>query len=238
MWWLDAAVVVGVLLTATKVADLLLRPHQQRRLQSLFETATLSLSYTSAMAASRRLARARFWWLVLVLAIIVPFQMMVALPVLGDMLRRAPQMTNELAGLVVVMVFSATLVSTIPAAFVLRWIMRYESGTKTAIRFGAVSILLIAANVAAAAAVAADVRFEHRLVTQGVGALMLLTGAVTAAIHIAALLFAAVLLAHLVLRLVEALAWRVVEYQRGAMAAVVAIVTALLGVVDIYLKNQ
>ena len=42
---------------------------------------------------------------------------------------------------------------------------------------------------------------------------------------------------HLLLRLIEAICWRIVEYNKGALAAINVIITVVLGVTELYLKS-
>lgn len=237
MLFLDAAVLVGVLLILTKVGDLILRPHQQARLQALVEAATLSLSYASLIAAVRRLARRHVWRLVLVLMALVPVQLYFTWPMLGQQLASDPRATEEIVGLVVVMLFATQLAAAIPAAWALRWVLRDDSGRRTLMRFGLLVLALVAAEAAAEWMLAGDPWPLPDLLRRASGLFFLAAGCVVADLFIAAWLFAVALAAHLLLRLVEAVAWRVVEYQRGAWAAVVAIATALLAAVDLYLRR-
>jgi hypothetical protein len=118
---LDAAVLGGIMLVLTKVGDMILRPHQQARLQVLAEAATLRLSYMGVIAGARRLARDRFWCLVLILMLLVPVQLYLARPLLAQMFAADPRATPETVGLVIVMLFVAQCLATVPAAFALRW---------------------------------------------------------------------------------------------------------------------
>ena len=238
MMVLDTAVLVGIMLVLTKVGDMLLRPHQQARLQKLVEAATLRLSYMSVMAGARRMAHHRVWRLVGILVLLVPAQLYFVRPVLAEMFAADPRATPEIVGLVVVILFVAECVASVPAAFALRWVLRDDSGRKTGVRYGSLVMLLIAANAIAVWMVANDPIPDSGILRRISGAIMLAAGAVTADLFIAVWVFAFALAGHVLLRSIEALAWRVVEYQRGAWAAVVAIATAVLTVVDLYLKRS
>lgn len=236
MLWLDVAVLVGGLLVLTKVADLLLRPRQQRRLQAFVESLTLALSYASMIALARRLARRRLWLLVVILVALVPLQVVVSIPLLQSLFASAPGMTAERAGLLFLVLVGVELLCTVPAAYALRWVLRDDSGRWTAIRYGALLLVVVLANVAADWIVRSDARASNRLLQRALGLIELVGGSLAATLTIAAWVFALALVAHVLLRMLEAFAWRVVEYQKGAWAAVVAIATALLGMLDLYLK--
>jgi hypothetical protein len=235
---LDVAVVVGALLLLTKIGDLLLRPHQQRRLQTWFESATLRLSYSSMIAATRYVAMRRLWLIVLLLALLVPVQLSIAAPfVAAVLLQSVPGVTQERIAQAVGFIFITVLIATVPAAFALRWVVREQSGRKTAVRYVALLLCLIAATTVSGWLVAADVRLPSRLLMQFFDVMVIATGALFTALILVAWVFAFALMLHLLLRAIEAIAWRVVEYQRGAWAAVVAIATAVLGALDLYLKR-
>jgi hypothetical protein len=238
MFFLDAAVVVGILLILTKVTDLLLRPHQQARLQALVESAALKLSYASMIAAARRLARRRFWRLALLVAALVPLQMYLSIGMLQKMFRADPRTTPELVGLVVVLVFFVETLAAIPAAFAFKWVLRDDSSLRTAIRYGSLLMLLMVASLIGEWIVGNNIRWQNRVLNRMFGLIFMVGGSVVSALFIAAWIFALALLLHLLLRLLNAIVWRVVEYQRGAWAAVVAIATAVLGFVDLYLKHR
>jgi hypothetical protein len=236
MVWLDAAVVVGGLLVLTKVSDLLLRPRQQQRLQVLVETATLRLSYASVIGGARRLAGRHFGWLVARLVRLFPLHINKSTTAIGPMLQSRSGMTAELAGLVIVVIVAAEAVATVPAALALRWILHDGNGRRTALRFAALLIVLVLATQAAEYVLITDPRAGSRLLDRALGGVILVASAVASALFITAWVIVLALVAHVVLRVVEAVAWRVVEYQKGAWAAVVAIATAILGLVDLYLK--
>lgn len=235
---LDTAVLVGVMLVLTKVGDMLLRPHQQARLQTLVEAATLKLSYMSVMESARRMTRHHLWRVALILAFLVPAQLYFVRPVLAAMFEADPHATPEIVGLVVVILFVGECVASVPAAFALRWVLRDDSGRRTAVRYGTLVMLLIAANVVAGWVLAHDPTPDAGILRKISGVTMFAAGTVTADLFIAVWVFAFALAGHALLRAIEALAWRVAEYQRGAWAAVVAIATAVLTVVDLYLKRS
>lgn len=236
MFLLDAAVIVGGLLVLTKVSDLLLRPHQQRQLQTLVESATLRLSYSSVIGAARSLARSHFWRLVLLLMLLVPLQLYLIRSMVAALLQSRPGLTAEQAGQIVVLIFVGELIATIPAALVARWVLRDDSGRRTALRLGAFVIVLVLVTQAAEYLLLTDPQAASRTIGRVVAVFYYAVGSVGSTLFLAGWIIILALAAHLVLRLLEAVAWRVVEYQRGAWAAVVAIATAILGLVDLYLK--
>ena len=236
MFLLDAAVIVGGLLVLTKVSDLLLRPHQQRRLQALVESATLRLSYSSVIGAARRLARSHFWRLVLLLMLVVPLQLYLTRSMVAALLQSRPGLTAEQAGQIVVLIFVGELIATIPAALVARWVLRDDSARRTALRLATLAVVLVIVTQGAEYVLLQDPQVASRTVGRVVGVLYYAVGSVGSTLFLAGLVLVLALAAHVVLRLIEAVAWRVVEYQRGAWAAVVAIATAVLGLVDLYLK--
>jgi hypothetical protein len=122
-----------------------------------------------------------------------------------------PQPTPELVGLVVVMLFAAQCLATIPAAFALRWILREDSGRKTAVRYGTLLILLIAANSVAFWILANDPIPDNGMLRRISGLIVLAASAFMADLFIAAWLFAFVLAVHELLRAAEGIAWRVAE---------------------------
>lgn len=46
------------------------------------------------------------------------------------------------------------------------------------------------------------------------------------------------LIVELCLKILRAIVWRIAEYKRGAFAAIILIVTIILGITDFYLKNS
>jgi hypothetical protein len=238
MFVLDAAVVAGVLLLLTKVGDLLLRPHQQRTLQTWLEAATLRLSYSSMIAMTRYLAMRRIWVIVIVLALLVPVQLSVVAPSVAVALQSTTGATLEQIQMVIGILLVALVIATIPAAFALRWVVREQSVRRTLLRFATLVIFLFVVTLTSGALMRlADMRLPNPLLSQMIGAVMLVSGTLFTALFIVAWLFAFALALHVLLRLIEAIAWRVVEYQRGAWAAVVALATAILGALDLYLKR-
>jgi hypothetical protein len=234
---LDTAVVVGVLMVGTKLADLLLRPHQQQKLQRLLETATLALSYTSVLGALKRMADHHFWRLVLVVALMMPIPFVAGLPLLQAMFERSSA-TPEVVGRVILLVMVVLLLSSVPSALALRWIVRSRSGAGLAVRFGLGLLFLYAANRIADLVLADRIKMGARVLERLLGLVWLFLGSLAAGITMVAWLFVLAMIAHFVLRLIEALAWRVVEYQRGAWAAVIAVATTVLGLADLYLKYR
>lgn len=234
---LHTAVIVGVLMVGTKLADLLLRPHQQQKLQRLLETATLALSYASVLAALKRTANHHLWRIVLMVALMMPIPFVAGLPMMQALFERSSA-TPETIGKVVVLLFAVLLLSSIPSAFALRWIVRSRSGVGLAVRFGLVLLGLYIANRIADLVLADRVKVGGRTLERLFGLVWLVLGGLGAGITMVAWLFALAMIAHFVLRLIEALAWRVVEYQRGAWAAVIALATTVLGLVDLYLKYR
>jgi hypothetical protein len=97
-------------------------------------------------------------------------------------------------------------------------------------------LVVVVANVVADWMLRSDSRASNHLLRRALGLIELLGGSLAATLTIAVWVFALALLAHVLLRLLEAIAWRVVEYQKGAWAAVVAIATVILGMIDLYLK--
>jgi hypothetical protein len=164
-------------------------------------------------------------------------QIYLARPLLAQMFAGDPGATPEAVGLVVVMLFVAQCLATVPAALALRWVLRDESGPRTALRYGSLLLVLIAANGIALWILANDPTPETGILRRVSSFVMLAAGAITADLFIVAWVFAFALAGHALLRLLEAIAWRVVEYQRGAWAAAVAIATAILAAVDVYLKR-
>jgi hypothetical protein len=146
--------------------------------------------------------------------------------------------TPEMVGEVMLLLIGALLLSAYPSAVVLRWITRSRSGIGLAARFVLVIFGLYVANRIADFVLADQLRPGTRALARLVGLVEMVIGGIAAGVTIVAWLFALAVVAHLVLRLTEAIAWRVVEYQKGAWAGVVALATAVLGLVDLYLKYR
>lgn len=47
-----------------------------------------------------------------------------------------------------------------------------------------------------------------------------------------------IIVLHILMRLIESICWRIVEYNKGAFAAINIIITVCLGAVELYLKNR
>ena len=237
MAFLDATVIVGVLMLLTKAADVLLRPHQQRRLQAFLESVTLRLSYTSMIAGASELARRHPWRLVLLLALLAPLQLFILAPFVAFVMATTLGATQEQIQQFFGGFLFAIMIAAIPAAFVLRWVLRDASGWRIPVRYGSLLTALVMATIGSEWMVGHDITLGSRPLQIVLDVGMIVIGALFTALFIVAWVLAFALIAHVVLRLLEATAWRIVEYQRGAWAAVVAIATVLLGALDLYLKR-
>lgn len=252
----DILLVIGILVNLIKGADLVLRPHQQKWLQKKFESLALWLDYTKPLKWYMSLVHKKVYS---VLFFTAPF-IVIALPLAPSIVKSgiAPLWWGVF---VVVFGIIATIV-TIASAFGISnleddlpserppfydvlslgqyWLINSDSFAQQLLRH----LLVVATSVGLWLIISST---KTNIFGKGGFLIEILNGIVFltfcfitwgfAASSFLIIIFVLILLAaEVMLKFFRGLVWRIVEYNKGAFAAIVLIVTIVLGVTEFYLK--
>jgi hypothetical protein len=256
---LTVTVIVGVLLTSLKAGDLVLRPHQQQWLLAKLEDATLWLDYRRPIAWYRSLLSPIVLELAALVAtfatytvvfswarISVPtlldsqqFGGIVALVLFFPMIRYAHRLSTIMLAMMagkkdeyhgrtygpgLFLVRSTEAIATLLAGFVVAVVLAYciqlfpLIGLQQ-ITFGIYPELLALAVISA---------FPFAMEVIAIAIVFALVSSLIALIGVA----------HVALIFVRGLCWRIIEYNKGAWAAIVVIVTVILGIWQLSLPSE
>jgi len=240
----DFAFGLGMLVQLTKLTDMILRPHQQEWIQSSAEAITLHLAYFKPMKWYSRLVRKKpaiFFVIIVEMALVLTI-------VLSSMHElffadRHPTGENYFATIFGSMVLLAlapiALASYLNQA--MDWLFLHNHFLSFLIRF----IPLAALNYLACfglfifhGAVIVENGTSHAPI---ISLALLFTGVsifwTLLALGITVVLLEVILtLCTMLVGAIRFLAWRVVEYNKGAWAAISLLLTTIIGLVDIFLR--
>jgi hypothetical protein len=255
MLWLDTLLALGILVNILKGGDLLLRPHQRRKVQSLFERLHLRLESQRPIAGLQRLASERGQRRLMLVGI-GEFLLVVGADIALDMWSGESATLGSFgvllcSGALLLSVLSRPLVTRLGGPQLMSWLVGDLSFFAFLRRFAVVFIAGIAvlgiyqaALWGAAYLMSVGDPFDTLelplekvgpgTLVVGVGLLVawppfvyfwILTQVAGAALSMYALTRLGVLL----LKGVRALAWQLAEYNQGAWAALVLGTTVVLG---------
>jgi hypothetical protein len=236
--YVDVLFVVGILANLIKVSDMILRPYQQNRLQEKLEELTLWLDYTRPLK-----------W----------FEKHISPTVLHALFLISGGIVIFVSFIVVSFIYLSEKVESIDTAIVLmfllscgtvfiavkwldppiiRWLFAGASRLSFAKRF--LMLTLVSVGVTGVFAVANPFdSFSYEaffLVLLITAPIVTFVNVINYLGYILILTVAASTVLEVVLRIIRGVAWRVVEYNKGAFAALVLVVTVALGVAELYLR--
>jgi hypothetical protein len=247
----EILLVIGVLVNLVKGADLLLRPHQQKWLQEKVETTTLWLTYLKPLRFYKTLSKRNSQIVIAVIASAYYGFLILQLAVIHEAVVTSsikffvfPSPGNKLFGdlflKVVVLGFG---IGTIQFAFpAIRWLLEGTRFQYFLLKFSLFVFLLLITFGIAIALNAIDSPILKQLILNAlilctlfllVSLLLVLSAGVTVIIYSILLLLLEGLLI-----LLRGIAWRIAEYNKGAFAAIIVIITITLGITEVYLRFQ
>lgn len=240
----DIAFALGVLVQLTKLTDLLMRPHQQRWIQRSAEMITLRLAYLKPLQLYPRLVKKKS---ALVFVVVLELVLVVTI-VLGSMHElflgdRHPTGWNYFATIL----GSIALLIVAPLALV-RYLNQVMDWLFSRDRFVSFLVRFIALAIAGYVVCSGLVTFYGATIVESetplgpiMGLLLLFVG--TTLFLTLAALGTTIILLQIILTVttifvggVRFLAWRIVEYNKGAWAAISLLLTILVGIVDIWTR--
>lgn len=252
----EILLVIGILVNLIKGADLILRPHQQKWVQDKFETLTLRLSDTKPLTWFGYITNPVIFW---VLALIIGFPLAYAL---GQPLLFANTLKDLsfYTGLVLLSLWNMNKANTYATGFI-SYIgnAKEKKGGKSYSfrtfikRFLRVSLsfIILCSLIGIAMYILSSVWLNFSPHSRPISRLELLRISFIPAwpfiFHFLSILtvcsliiFAAglLLIIEILLVFIRAICWRIAEYNKGAFAAIILIVTIALGVTEFYLKYQ
>jgi hypothetical protein len=240
----DVLLIVGLILNFVKAGDLILRPHQLKWFQDRFEHMTLWLDFTKPLKALKTLTSDDGRLALLVLGYVPAIFVLAA--------TQAPQASEPKGISLITYLNFGILIFLIKKGLpITRWLFGDGRVTSFLKRFMLLSIGQLVALVCLVLSVRlivylSDHSNEHFLL----GALFVVDILVLLALALLNLVYSTIWLAcfltivassillifEILLRFARGIAWRIVEYNKGAFAAIVLIVTVALGLIDFYLK--
>lgn len=250
---LDTVTIIGIVLCATKGADLLLRPHQEEALKGRLESLTLWLSYANPLAYYRKVVNRRLLNIIglLVGAATFPFYRRI---VLRFMTLHEDKHALAFLGAIGVGLWSIRTVNKHYPWMTGVTTGRYAQEQKRpfglpqfTVATGEIIALLSAMSVFVGGVVYLlpsllidhTLRYDKELAGYALVAaapyfyVIAELGVCAAAVLLACMMLAALQGATVTLR---AVLWRVVEYGKGPVAACTVIVTVILGLLDLYVR--
>jgi hypothetical protein len=260
----DILLIVGVLTSLLNLGEWVLRPHQKKAFEQRFETLTLSLEYTRPIRWFGRLTDRRYaiaWTVACGLFLAYTFFLRLdpqliggALALLFDLWMNimraqlrvfATLVSDGYAELTYVFVFVLIGLSVAIAALALTlrgvWLTKYLTGSgqfwpylRRLVLVYAMSALFMFLTMLGAE------RFGDQYWYLPLGLPLLLLQLVPIVVSTVGLLMMALVMLfatfELVLKLLRAVAWRIVEYSKGAWAAIILICTVGLGIYKAFLQ--
>ncbi|SRR6266705_5306995 len=240
----DALLIVGLILNFVKAGDLILRPHQLKWFQGRIEHLTLWLDLTKPLKALRTLTGEEGRLALLVLGYVPAIFFFAATQALQE---REPIGVSFITylnfGILIVLIKSGLPIT--------RWLLGDGRLISFLKRFVVLTIGELAALVSLRlAALPMEYLSDHSKEHFLLGTLFVLDILVLLALVLFDLVYSTIWLAcfltivassillsfEILLKFVRGIAWRIVEYNKGAFAAIILIVTAALGLIDFYLK--
>jgi hypothetical protein len=256
---LDTLVIVGVFLSMLNLGEWLLRPHQKKAFEQNMESLTLTLHYTRPISWFSRLGERRFalaWTIISAL-----FFFFAGFNMLGGALiflvetwrntlaaqsRIIPVIVGNVTQDSVLWVVYAYFAITLPvilATFYLlgqRITTYFSSSGRTALFIGRILGVYAATAAFAFTAMIGAIYFGRSLWYAFIGIPLLVVMPIPIVVVEIGLLMISLMLVlavfEFILKLLRAVCWRIVEYSKGAWAAVIAILTAALGIYKVFLS--
>ena len=240
----DVLLIVGLILNFVKAGDLILRPHQLKWFQDRFEHLTLWLDFTKPLKALKTLTSDDGRLALLMLAYVPAIVFFAATQALQTPEPKGVSLITYLNFGILIFLIKRGLPVT-------SWLLGDGRVSSFLKRFLVLSIGQLAALVplvlsGLSTAYLSDHSKEHLLL----GVLFVVDALVLFALVLLNLVYSTIWLAcfltivassillilEMLLKFARGIAWRIVEYNKGAFAAIVLIVTVALGLIDFYLK--
>jgi hypothetical protein len=254
---LQLAILISVLIALFKGAELLLRPHQQKKLKEALETATLFLSYNQPLHVFAALSPSRL------ADIVAPLALLSAAAALPNTIAALTVLREGYWVAIIVALFlgyCAFKTARGTTAALMIWIGFSDERTKSIGRLARNTAILSARSAAAVGILAAcfplyamlayyvlHLLFEKTpavnedlLRLASLAALPWLLFAVTVVLTAAFVAIACgwLIVFEVAIRLCTALGWRIVEFEKGPVAALAALATLVLSVLQLLLFRQ
>ena len=240
----DVLLIVGLILNFVKAGDLILRPHQLKWFQDKVEHMTLWLDFTKPLKALKTLTGDDGRLALLVLGYVPAIFFFAVTQAIQPSEPKGISLFTYLNFGILILLIKKGLPIT-------RWLVGDGRITSFLKRFMLLSIGQLVALVCLVLSVRStgylsDHSNEHFLL----GALFVVDILVAVALVLLNLAYSTIWLAcfltiiassfllmfELLLKFARGIAWRIVEYNKGAFAAIILIVTVALGLTDFYLK--
>lgn len=252
----EILLVIGILVNLIKGADLILRPHQQKWLQNRFDTLALRLDYAKPLKWYTGLVHNRIYGvlffaapLLIIAAPLIPSVVKTGTAPLWWAIMMYALILFVVIGCVVAACEKVNLIddfsSQRPPAWdvvslVHYWLTSPKSLTQQLIRH----LIIVATSVGLWLLISST---KTNVFGKGGVLIEVLNGIVFIVFALHTWIFAAssfciiifslsLLLAEILLKLLRGLIWRIAEYNKGAFAAIVLILTAALGVTEYYIR--
>jgi hypothetical protein len=263
---IDVLTLIGIVLNLVKATDLILRPHQQRWVQAKFESLTLLLEYTRPLRWFAGLSQASLIFIVYALTgAYVAFRMGRIIDWLGHFIpplagSREPPFGAYVFGIVVMLIVGF---SKYRSAEAMEWIIHGDHSTRAphetihpflfvlrflwiTLRF-CFSFVLVDLFVYGTMSIVLTKRislipyssFDYRLFRIALFSGMFYLFSLLAIVPVCTLISGITIvlfILEILLKVSRAVCWRIVEYNKGVVAAITLILTVALGALDIYLK--
>jgi hypothetical protein len=263
--------IIGLLVSAIKGADLILRPHQQKWVQDKCDSLALHLEYTKPITwfTENGILQNWFWvffllGILLLLGLIRCWCLMPVAILIVWLYRKELDIPKWLEG-----EFNSTTDSEASLENLLKYLAKQEHALLSwlfdsesyleylfrslmiaLIHFGAICLIFAGMYAVAALLEIAKPYLRHvsglknymgrkfgpTVFVLFIAALVCLTVAGFPAVLVTIFMLL-LFIAELLLKVMRSIAWRVVEYNKGAYAALVLIITIALGIAEIFLKT-
>lgn len=230
----DVLFVIGLIVNLLKGADLILRPHQQKWVQEKFESFTLWLTDTKPLQLYRNLSKQKVKTVIAILASTYLVSSLILMVYFFHYPQRADGDVFEDPLGVSLLIVGGLVAVTMIAYPITQWLLKSTNFAFFLLRFLSLIVLLIglrfctkpfldSGNANAAVALLLYIAWLSLAVV------------ITAGVFVIA--FSVILvLSESFLVIVRGVAWRIAEYNKGAFAAIILIITIALGVAELYLK--
>lgn len=242
---LNAALALGVIVNLFKGADLILRPPQRKQVQEAVETATLWLEELRPMRWRRHLSTPRGQKVILGICILECVAGLIIALIRQFEEGGISNVAEGLPAMAILVIPIALLIRYGPRSA--RWFFEPKSAWRFILRFAGLWVILFVIIVSREFLPAIIAYFfiatGYYPLTYGIIFFLCILPVLyySAILHIAILIILCTLLIALLegtLKIIRGVAWRVVEYDKGAYAALALLATIGLGILKIVIDAR
>ena len=231
--------IIGLLINLTKGADLMLRPYQQKWIQSKTETLALWLEYAYPLKWLGKLTTRKAHIVIAIIAVALYYSIF--------FLWVIPSTSISIFERIIIHGIGFYALCRSAYLFV-KWLLSDDNPVKFVHRFILVLIVLIGIIIGGLIVFyvwIGDETISFRIYELGIIKLIILVVVLSLAIAlmiawlIVGIIFPLIILIYLVQTLIllsRAVVWRIVEYNKGVWAALTLLATIVLGSIELYLK--